>query len=98
MLSLRKFILSGLCVAACWGAPSIAQTWQVNLQQADISVFIQQVAKMTGKSFIVDPRVKGQVSVISNEELNEDAVYRLLLSVLTVHGYLSRKNLPTRSL
>lgn len=87
MLSLRKLIMSGLCVLAMSATPSIAQTWQVNLQQADIGVFIQQVAKMTGKSFIVDPRVKGQVSVISNQELNEDAVYRLLLSVLTVHGY-----------
>lgn len=87
MLSLRKFMMSGLCVLALNVTPSFAQTWQVNLQQADIGVFIQQVAKMTGKSFIVDPRVKGKVSVISNEELNEEAVYRLLLSVLTVHGY-----------
>lgn len=87
MLLLRKFLMGSLWVLALNTAPSIAQTWQVNLQQADIGVFIQQVAKMTGKSFIVDPRVKGKVSVISNQELNEDAVYRLLLSVLTVHGY-----------
>ncbi|CUB04820.1 type II secretion system secretin GspD [Marinomonas fungiae] len=87
MLSLRKFMVNGLCVLALSATPCMAQTWQVNLQQADIGVFIQQVAKMTGKSFIVDPRVKGKVSVISNEALNEEAVYRLLLSVLTVHGY-----------
>ncbi|TBR44380.1 type II secretion system protein GspD [Marinomonas agarivorans] len=65
----------------------IGKTWQVNLQQADINVFIRQVAEMTDKSFIVDPRVKGKVTVISNASLDEDAVFRLFLSVLTVHGY-----------
>ena len=66
---------------------AIGKTWQVNLQQADIGVFIRQVAEMTDKSFIVDPRVKGKVTVISNAKLDEDAVFRLFLSVLTVHGY-----------
>ena len=64
-----------------------AKSWQVNLQQADIGVFVRQVAEMTGKSFIIDPRVKGKVTVISNDELDEDAIFRLFLSVLTVHGY-----------
>ncbi|WP_191602395.1 type II secretion system secretin GspD [Marinomonas algicola] len=64
-----------------------AKSWQVNLQQADIGVFVHQVAEMTGKSFIVDPRVKGKVTVISSAELNEEAIFRLFLSVLTVHGY-----------
>lgn len=66
---------------------AIGKTWQVNLQQADINVFIRQVAEMTDKSFIVDPRVKGKVTVISNASLDEEAVFRLFLSVLTVHGY-----------
>jgi len=65
----------------------VGKTWQVNLQQADINVFVRQVAEMTNKSFIVDPRVKGNVTVISNANLDEDAVFRLFLSVLTVHGY-----------
>ncbi|TPE50306.1 type II secretion system protein GspD [Maribrevibacterium harenarium] len=78
----RTLILGCLIPTLAW-----AQTWQVNLQQADIGIFIQQVAEMTGKSFIVDPRVKGKVTVISNADLNEDAVFRLFLSVLTVHGY-----------
>lgn len=80
---MKGFVLGVLMLPCLVGA----QTWQVNLQQADIGIFIQQVAKMTSKSFIVDPRVKGKVTVISNSELDEDAVYRLLLSVLTVHGY-----------
>ncbi|WP_417505495.1 type II secretion system secretin GspD [Marinomonas gallaica] len=86
-LAIRKLITAWFCVIALGANISVAQTWQVNLQQADIGVFIQQVAKMTGKSFIIDPRVKGKVSVISSQELNEEAVYHLLLSVLRVHGF-----------
>jgi len=76
-------------VTLCLFVPllAIGKTWQVNLQQADISIFIRQVAEMTDRSFIVDPRVKGKVTVISNASLDEDAVFRLFLSVLTVHGY-----------
>ncbi|EAQ65210.1 general secretion pathway protein D [Marinomonas sp. MED121] len=78
-----------LIVSLCMLIPllAIGKTWQVNLQQADISIFIRQVAEMTDRSFIVDPRVKGKVTVISNASLDEDAVFRLFLSVLTVHGY-----------
>jgi general secretion pathway protein D len=81
---LLKFVVS-LCLLIPLLA--IGKTWQVNLQQADISIFIRQVAEMTDRSFIVDPRVKGKVTVISNASLDEDAVFRLFLSVLTVHGY-----------
>ncbi|WP_067095919.1 type II secretion system secretin GspD [Marinomonas atlantica] len=86
-LAIRKLITAWFCVIALGASISVAQTWQVNLQQADIGVFIQQVSKMTGKSFIIDPRVKGKVSVISSQELSEEAVYHLLLSVLRVHGF-----------
>ncbi|MFT2112365.1 type II secretion system secretin GspD [Marinomonas sp. 2405UD68-3] len=66
---------------------ALAKSWQVNLQQADIGIFVRQVAEMTGKSFIVDPRVKGKVTVISNAQLDEESIFRLFLSVLNVHGY-----------
>ncbi len=87
LLTVRKWFKGVIFAGLFFPAMLVAQTWQVNLQQADIGVFIQQVAKMTGKSFIVDPRVKGKVTVVSNSELDEDGIYRLLLSVLTVHGY-----------
>jgi general secretion pathway protein D len=63
------------------------QNWQVNLKDADISAFIGQIADITGKSFVIDPRVKGKVNVISTDGMNEEAVYELFLSVLQVHGY-----------
>ncbi|MFA5685066.1 MAG: type II secretion system secretin GspD [Lysobacteraceae bacterium] len=59
----------------------------INLQNADISVLIQTVGEITGKSFIVDPRVDGKVTVISGRQMNADEVYEVFQSVLRVHGY-----------
>lgn len=62
-------------------------TWQINLKEADIGAFINQVSDITGKSFVIDPRVKGKVSVLSTEPMDKDAVYELFLSVLQVQGF-----------
>ena len=61
--------------------------WKINLKNADIREFITQVSSMTGKSFIIDPRVKGNVTVISSASLDTEGIYQLFLSVLRVHGY-----------
>ena len=62
-------------------------SWQINLKDADISAFINQVADITGKSFVIDPRVKGKVNVLSSTPMNQEAVYELFLSVLQVQGF-----------
>jgi len=70
---------------------SVAQAeendWQINLKEADIGAFISQVADITGKSFVVDPRVKGRVNVLSSEPMDKEGVYELFLSVLQVQGF-----------
>lgn len=64
------------------------KTWTVNIRNADIQAFISQVAEMTGKNFVIDPRVRSRdVTVISKKALSSDEVYELFLSVLQVHGY-----------
>ena len=63
------------------------QTWKVNLKDADIRAFVTQVSDITGYSFVIDPRVKGKVTVISNAPMDRDAVYEMFLSVLQVHGF-----------
>ncbi|MBF0469998.1 MAG: type II secretion system secretin GspD [Gammaproteobacteria bacterium] len=59
----------------------------LNLKDADIKAVIATVSEMTGKNFIIDPRVKGSVTVISSKPMNADEVYQIFLSILTVHGY-----------
>jgi general secretion pathway protein D len=68
-------------------AGSQAQTWTINIKNADLNEFIAQVAEITGRTFVVDPRIKGNVTVISSTPMTADAVYELFLSVLRVHNW-----------
>ncbi|MBI1452174.1 MULTISPECIES: type II secretion system secretin GspD [Acinetobacter] len=68
---------------------SYAQTWKINLRDADLTAFINEVADITGKNFAVDPRVRGNVTVISNKPLNKTEVYDLFLGVLNVNGVVA---------
>ena len=64
------------------------KSWTVNIRNADIQAFISQIADMTGKNFVVDPRVRARdVTVVSTKALSASEVYELFLSVLQVHGY-----------
>lgn len=60
---------------------------KINMQDGDIRTFIQWIAERTNKNFVIDPRVKGKVSVISQEALTAEEAYQVFLSVLQVHGY-----------
>nr|WP_298164901.1 type II secretion system secretin GspD [uncultured Pseudomonas sp.] len=57
------------------------------MQDTNIRSFIEWIAKETGKNFIIDPRVTGKVTVISNETMTPEEAYRVFLSVLQVHGF-----------
>lgn len=71
-----------------FAAPILGQdNWKINLKNADIREFTTQVSAITGRSFIIDPRIKGNVTVISSTAMDADAIYELFLSVLRVHGY-----------
>ncbi|WP_028239349.1 type II secretion system secretin GspD [Stutzerimonas azotifigens] len=72
------------------GSPSTTQAadgWTINLKDADIRAFIDHISQITGQTFIVDPRVRGQVSVVSNATLSLSEVYQLFLSVMATHGF-----------
>ncbi|MCD8523122.1 MAG: type II secretion system secretin GspD [Saccharospirillaceae bacterium] len=86
MLKQWAFVIM-LLVSA--GVQAAQDSWQINLKEADIGAFISQVADITGKSFVVDPRVKGKVNVLSSEAMNKEGVYELFLSVLQVQGYVA---------
>ena len=63
------------------------ETWRLNLKDADIRAFVTQVADITGYSFVMDPRVKGKVTVLSSAPMNKNEIYDLFLAVLNVHGF-----------
>ncbi len=64
-----------------------ADTVTLNLKEADISAVINTVSEVTGKNFIVDPRVRGKITIISSKPMSKDEVYQVFLSVLDVHGF-----------
>lgn len=59
----------------------------LNMQDADIGALIETVSYITGKNFIVDPRVTGKVTIISSVPTEPDRIYDLFLSVLRIHGF-----------
>ena len=67
--------------------PLHAEEVTLNLKDADIGALISTVAEVTERNFIVDPRVKGKVTVVSTRPMNSEEVYQVFLSILKVHGF-----------
>lgn len=59
----------------------------LNLKEADISSLISTVAEVTGRNFIIDPRVKAKITVVSSKPMATDEIYDVFLSILQVHGF-----------
>ncbi|MGE3479819.1 MAG: type II secretion system secretin GspD [Gammaproteobacteria bacterium] len=64
-----------------------AEPVTLNLKDADISAVIGTISEITGKNFIVDPRVKGKITIISSRPMESDEIYQVFLSVLDVYGF-----------
>ena len=75
-------LLLALATPLAW-----ATSVTLNLKDADIGALIGTVAEVTGTNFIVDPRVKGKVTVVSSRPMESDEVYQVFLSILKVHGF-----------
>ncbi len=89
-------IAAGLVLAAfvALGVPSDAGaqaqgTITPNYKDADLSQIIEAVSAVTGKNFIVDPRVKAQVTMLSSTPMTPNAFYEAFLSILQVHGFVA---------
>ncbi|MGI9307804.1 MAG: secretin N-terminal domain-containing protein, partial [Gammaproteobacteria bacterium] len=70
--------------------PTTAQaTVTPNYKDADIQQIIEAVGEITGRNFIVDPRVKAQVTMLSSTPMSPDAFYEAFLSILQVYGFVA---------
>jgi general secretion pathway protein D len=70
--------------------PAVAAAQQaLNLQMADIRAFIEDVARVTGRTFIIDPRVQGNVSISSNAAIGRDELLDVLFSTLRANGLIA---------
>jgi general secretion pathway protein D len=60
-----------------------------NYKDADLGQIIEAVSAVTGKNFIVDPRVRAQVTMLSSTPMSPQAFYEAFLSILQVHGFVA---------
>jgi general secretion pathway protein D len=86
-----------LACALTWGATPAQQPAQGQQQttitpafrDADLTQIIEAVSQITGKTFIVDPRVRAQVTILSSTPMSPEAFYETFLSILQVHGFVA---------
>ncbi len=80
-------ILAGMPVYAQQPPPQ--GTITPNYKDADIRQVIEAVGAVTGRNFILDPRVKAQVTMLSSAPMTADAFYEAFLSILSVYGFVA---------
>ena len=59
----------------------------LNFRNVEIRQIIESVGELTGKTFLIDPRVKGKVTIIANDTVPEESLYDVLLSILVMHNF-----------
>ncbi len=69
--------------------PVRAEKLTLNLKGADINTLIETVSEATGRNFIIDPKVKGKVTVVSSRPMSKEELYQVFLAILEVHGFIA---------
>jgi general secretion pathway protein D len=80
-------VLGLLLLSAMLALPARAAPVTLNLKDAEISALVESMSVLTGRNFIIDPRVKGRVTIISSKPMDEKELYEVFLAVLGVHGF-----------
>jgi len=99
---MNRFFTSAAIALSLVAAPALAQTVTpangnghiLSLQQADIRAFIDDIAVVTGYTFLIDPRVQGQVTISSSEALSKAEVFNVFKQVLRNQGYTVLRSAP----
>ncbi len=78
---------SGYSEARGAGAASSKRFITVDFDNVDIRLFIQYMSELTGKNFVIDKNVQGNVTIVSPTKISEQEAYRVFESVLEVNGY-----------
>jgi general secretion pathway protein D len=85
---MKRALLALALMAAVPLTPVHAQH-VVNFREADIRAFIEDAARVTGRTFIVDPAVSGKVSVVTQRPLSRSEYFELFLSTLRANGLMA---------
>ncbi len=63
----------------------------IDFDNVDIRLFIKYISELTGKNFVVDKTVQGNVTIVSPTKISEEEAYKVFESVLEVHGFTTVK-------
>ena len=88
-ISALSVSLVSLCLPAVPPPQQDGATITPNYKDADLSQIIQAVSEVTGKNFIIDPRVNAKVTMLSSTPMSPAAFYEAFLAVLQVYGYVA---------
>jgi general secretion pathway protein D len=79
-----------LAAAVLTVAPLAAQAqYTLNVRDADVRAFIQDAARVTGRTFVIDGRVNGKVSVVTDRPLSRSEYFEIFLSTLRANGLVA---------
>lgn len=84
----RAGLLLAAAAALAFSAPAAAQL-TLNVRDADIRAFIQDAARQTGRTFVIDQRVQGKVSVVTDRPLSRSEYFEVFLSTLRANGLVA---------
>ena len=79
--------LKRLIIAVFLSLTLTAQDQNIFYKDADIKTFAQDIALLTDKTIILDPRVKGLITIYSDAPLNSESIWEVFLSTMEVQGY-----------
>lgn len=77
-----------LAAALISASPAHAQ-YTLNVRDADIRAFIQDAARVTGRTFVIDGRVNGKVSVVTDRPLSRSEYFEIFLATLRSNGLVA---------
>lgn len=86
-------IFAFLLMITAYAASPVQAQHTLNVRDADIRAFVQDAARVTGRTFVLDSRVQGKVSVVTDRPLSRSEYFEIFLSTLRANGLVA---VPTR--
>jgi len=83
----RRLLAAALLLGAAGALAQDSDTVTLNFVNADIDAVVKAVGEITGRNFLVDPRVKGTVNIVSARPVAKSLVYPTFLSALRMQGF-----------
>jgi len=78
-----------LASIALGAAAAVSAEDHPNFKDTDIQQIAEAVAMITGKTFLIEPRVRAQVTLLSSTPMTPEAFYQAFLSILQVYGFVA---------